>query len=147
MNALRSALVEVLRDLPDAHLARIVRAAPPEALHGLVEVAWTLEDAPDEAPPRRTSAPSEAKPKKAKSAEAARGQRPPKPAATGGLKVETIERVWTALKKMGPSSGKALVDKLGLGVATVSTALTCLAEAGRVERTRDGRQTLNEAIG
>lgn len=125
MSALRSALVEVLRGLPDAELGRIVRAAPDDALRALVPVALELDAdeggetlaAPE---PKSERKPRTAKPKAPK--EAARGTRP---------------TLVDALAK-GPKTTTELAEALGISTSGVRQAARKL---GRKVRPSGGKTT------
>lgn len=105
MNALRSVLVDVLKELPDLQLLRIVRAAPPEVLRGLVEVALAMEDEAAEPPPVDAS-PPKSKRKAAATQEDAPGPRPTK---VEGRVAELLE-----LLSSGPKTTSELTEAMGL---------------------------------
>jgi hypothetical protein len=113
--SLRSVLVEVLRGLPDAEIARVVRAATDDDLRPLVQVALALGDDDDEAPPpskRRPKPRAEPKPKtKRAPKESSRGSRPPRGRAA--------DRLLEALK-VGPKTTAQIAEECGVSASAVS---------------------------
>lgn len=126
MSALRSALAATLRGLPDAELARIVRAASDDDLRPLVQVALALGDDEEEAPaPRRPREPKPAKRAKA-AGEAPRGERPTK----------GVQRLLDVLRS-GPKSTGDIATALNI---TKSGVRQLARKAGKLVRSsRSGR--------
>lgn len=139
MSALRSALLDVLRGLPDAELARIVRAAPDDVLRPLVQIGLNLEsddheeaEAEEAAPPRRRAA---AKPKKVTAPrEDGRGTRP--------SQASQVEAFVAALSK-GPKGTSELKEILGVNSDRVRVYSQ---QAGKRVRKVSGGKGQGEAV-